>query len=88
MSGIEPESERLVPRISTSVAGWQVSLEASQPAKAAHELTAETRKPLFRPFSGVRGRHSGFVTPGSTTGRSSGQADAVSLKRRADQLIA
>ncbi len=85
MSGIEPESERFVPRISTSVVGWQGSLVASQPTKAVLKLTAGARKPLFHPLSSIYGRHSGFVTPGSTTGRSSGWADAVHLCGRADR---
>ncbi len=53
MSGIEPESERLDPRMSTSVAGFCVSPGGSQSAEISPWLTAGTRKPLFRKVSGV-----------------------------------
>jgi hypothetical protein len=53
MSGIEPESERLDPRMSTSVASYFVSPSGSQPAEISPWLTAGTRKPLFRKVSGV-----------------------------------
>jgi len=53
MSGIEPESERLDPRTSTSIAGVFVSPGGPQPAEISPWLTAGTRKPLFRKVSGV-----------------------------------
>ena len=53
MSGFEPESERFLPRISTSVVDYLVSPVESQATGAATWLTAETRKPLFRIVSGV-----------------------------------
>jgi len=53
MSGFEPESERFLPRISTSVVNSLVSPVEFQSTGAATWLTAETRKPLFRTVSGV-----------------------------------
>ena len=53
MSGIEPESERIDLRMSTSIAGLLVSPGGSQPAEISPWLTAGTRKPLFRKVSGV-----------------------------------
>ena len=58
MSGIEPESERIVPRISTSVVDLFYSPESTGPTKETDWLTAEARKlPLFT-FSGVDVLHS------------------------------
>ena len=53
MSGFEPESEKFLPRISTSVVNSLVSPVEFQSTGAATWLTAETRKPLFRTVSGV-----------------------------------
>ena len=53
MSGIEPESERLVPRTSTSVVNRYLSLNEPQLTKDFTKLTTETQKPLFHTISGV-----------------------------------
>ena len=53
MSGFEPESERLDPRISTSVADCQFSPEVPQPAREDLSPAAGARKPLFHVGSGV-----------------------------------
>ena len=53
MSGIEPESERFNRRISTSVVGCKISLDASRPTKKSTRLAAGARKPLFRTASGI-----------------------------------
>lgn len=54
MSGIEPESERFFPRMSTSVAGGLVSLVAPLPAQAGHAQGAGTRRPLFHTLNTIR----------------------------------
>ena len=58
----------------------EFSLEASRPTKAAPELTAETRKPLFRTLSDMGVRHSAFFTPDPTTGQRAGWADVTPLR--------
>jgi len=68
MSGIEPESERIVPRMSTSIVVGSDSLLAPPPTKEALKLAVQARKPVFRTLNGVGVRHSSFVTPGPTTG--------------------
>jgi len=68
MSGIEPESERIDPRISTSIAGFLISQQMPQPAEANLLLTTGAQEPLFRTVSGIAVRHFSFVSPGSTTG--------------------
>jgi hypothetical protein len=77
MAGIEPASERIDPRISTSVVG-QLILPASgcptgpetgDPLGPEEPLLCRTRQPA---------QHSGILSPDSTTGQSAGWADVVS----------
>ena len=83
MSGIEPESERFDPRISTSVVGRFMSPDGPLPTEVHVRPDAETREPLFRTLSVIGVRHSGFVTPGPATGQRAGQADVALLRRPA-----
>lgn len=53
MSGFEPESERLDPRISTSVAGCSFSPEVPQQAKENFPPAAETRKSRLGTLSSI-----------------------------------
>jgi hypothetical protein len=53
MSGFEPESERFVPRISTSVVDSLVSPGGSQSTRKTGRLTTGTQKSLFRTVSGM-----------------------------------
>ncbi len=76
MAGLEPASERFVPRTSTSVGylyflrqGREIARPARrQPLRPESLLSYGTRRPV---------RHSDFVTPGSTTGQRAGWADVA-----------
>jgi hypothetical protein len=60
MAGIEPASERFVPRTSTSVVVCGLSPEGLQATKGNLQPSAEARKPLFHTLSGICVWHSGF----------------------------
>ena len=60
MAGIEPASERFVPRTSTSVVTCYLSSDGLQATKGYAQPSAGARKPLFRAPSGIHARHSGF----------------------------
>ena len=60
MAGIEPASERFVPRTSTSVVVCGLSPGGLQTTKGHARPSARTRKPLFRTLSGIAVRHSSF----------------------------
>jgi len=53
MAGLEPASERIDPRISTSVVAYWYSPITPQAAKMVIWLATGTRKPLFRPVSSI-----------------------------------
>jgi hypothetical protein len=87
MAGIEPASERFDPRKSTSVAGLGISPQVTPPAKSTCSQPFGPESPLSR-SQRRHARHSAFVTPDPTTGRSSGWADAASRWRPAAYPIA
>ena len=81
MAGIEPASERLDPRKSTSVAGGGSSPQVIPPAILTCSQPLGPEGPLSRSERHLA-RHSAFLTPSPITGRSTGQVDAVSLGDR------
>jgi len=64
MAGIEPASECIVPRISTSVVACLISPIVPQTTRENNQVAAGTLELLFRTNSGVFVRHSSFVSPG------------------------
>ena len=60
MAGIEPASERFVPRTSTSVVVCELSLDGLQTTKDSIQPSARARKPLFHTLSGICVWHSSF----------------------------
>jgi len=60
MAGIEPASESIDPRISTSVVACGLSSGVLQTTKVYAQPSARTRKPFFCALSGIYAQHSSF----------------------------
>ncbi len=77
MAGIEPASERLNPRISTSVARL-CSRRRPEVWQNRQSASRWDPKALFRPERGMPVGTRGFLAPASTTGQGAGWADVTS----------
>ncbi len=89
MSGIEPESERIDPRMSTSVVGvrsFAIGASTDRGGPLANPLRPESLS--FARLAASVVRHSGFVTPDPATGQSTVRADVISLRRSAVTALA
>ena len=77
MAGIEPASERFVPRTSTSVVVCGLSQNRLQPTKAYVQPAAGALKPLFHTISGITCGTPAFVSPAPYPARVRLWADAA-----------